>query len=151
MGIYLLSAVAYWADPRPLPVPVDGVSAVRLRSNFGAPRGGGKRRHAGADIFAKRGTKVRAPGLGIVVYRGNMWLGGKVVYTLGHRGILCYYAHLDDWEEGLHIGQIVRSGTVLGTVGNTGNARTTRPHLHFGTRPIALMLIAVDPVDLFQR
>lgn len=148
--LYFASALAYWADPRPLPVPVEGVSAGNLRSTYGAPRSGGKRRHEGVDIFARRGTPVRSPGFGIVVYRGNMPLGGRVVYTFGHRGMLCYYAHLDRWAEELHIGQIVRPGTLLGTVGNTGNARTTRPHLHFETRPLPIALRSVDPVSLLQ-
>src|SRR5690606_26698236 len=41
-----------------------------------------------------------------------------------------YYAHLD--SHAVQAGQRVRVGDTLGYVGNTGNARTTAPHLHFG-------------------
>jgi hypothetical protein len=46
------------------------------------------------------------------------------------RGVRLYYAHLD--EQLVRTGSVVRAGDVLGRVGNTGNARTTAPHLHFG-------------------
>ena len=83
-----------------------------------------------------------------VVRVGTNRLGGKVVWTVGERGLLCYYAHLDRWAPGLAAGQLVRRGQRLGSVGNTGNARTTRPHLHFETRPLHRGLMAVDPVPV---
>lgn len=137
-GLFLL-------DWEPLAVPVDGVRAARLTSTFGAPRGGGTRQHEGVDIFARRGTPVRAAGWGVVVAKKTNSLGGKVVYTLGRRGTLCYYAHLDRWAD-VAVGDLVTEDTVLGYVGNTGNARTTPPHLHFETRPLFLGLRPVDPV-----
>ena len=54
------------------------------------------------------------------------------MWVLGPGGERHYYAHLDDWAPGLHVWQRVHSGATLGTVGNTGNARTTPPHLHYG-------------------
>ena len=42
-----------------------------------------------------------------------------------------YYAHLDRWVGGLREGMVVSRGDTIGYVGNTGNALTTPPHLHF--------------------
>lgn len=147
LGLYGLALLAYVADARPLGSPVRGVRASSVRSTFGAPRPGG-RRHAGADVFARRGTDVLAAHDGVVVHVGTNRLGGIVVHTLGRRGVLCYYAHLDRVAAGVDPGDPVSEGDVLGYVGNTGNARTTAPHLHFEARPIALGLRAVDPVGL---
>lgn len=90
--------------------------------------------------------------------RGEVWrvgldpLGGRVVTVLGDGPALYYYAHLDDWAEGLKVGQRVERGTLLGIVGNTGNARTTPPHLHFGVYRVGLISsTAVDPAPLLKR
>jgi murein DD-endopeptidase MepM/ murein hydrolase activator NlpD len=150
VGLWALGAAAFWLDPRPLDVPVQGIARARVRSSFGFPRDGGRRRHQGADLFAARGTPVVAAASGVVVARGTTPIGGRVVYTFGRRGVLCYYAHLDRWNEDVGIGDMVGEGDVLGYVGDTGNARGTRPHLHFETRPLALALVAVDPVSLLR-
>lgn len=143
-------AAAYWLDPVPLDVPVQGMPRSQVRSSFGAPRDGGRRRHRGADLFARRGTPVVAAASGIVVFKGTLPLGGRVVYTFGRRGVLCYYAHLDRWADELSVGDLVAAGAPLGAVGDTGNARGTHPHLHFETHPAAYALAAVDPVDLLR-
>jgi murein DD-endopeptidase MepM/ murein hydrolase activator NlpD len=83
---------------------------------------------------------------------GNDSLGGRVVTVLGEGRSLYYYAHLDDWADGLMKGQRVERGMVLGTVGNTGNARTTPPHLHFGVYRLGLFRNrAVDPAPLLAK
>lgn len=150
LALYAAFALAYVADARPLASPVRGVRAASVTSTFGAPRPGG-RRHQGADIFARRGTPVLAVHDGVVAHVGTNRLGGIVVHTLGRRGVLCYYAHLDRVADGVDPGDVISEGEVLGYVGNTGNARTTAPHLHFETRPIALGLRAIDPVLLLNR
>jgi murein DD-endopeptidase MepM/ murein hydrolase activator NlpD len=72
-----------------------------------------------------------------------------VVTVLGEGPALYYYAHLDDWAQGLAPGQEVKAGAALGTVGNTGNARTTPPHLHFGVYRLGLFSTrAVDPAPM---
>lgn len=127
--------------------PVPGVSARGLQSIFGDPRDAGRRRHEGVDIFAKAGTHVLAAADGIVSRVGETPLGGRVVWVADvGRGIRYYYAHLQ--EQLVTTGAFVRAGDVLGTVGNTGNARTTPPHLHFGI--YARGEGAIDP-DAFIR
>lgn len=117
--------------PSALPVPVEGVRANRIADTWGAARSQG-RSHEGVDIFATRGTAVRSSTDGVVLAVRDGGLGGRQVWVLGPGGQRHYYAHLDDWAPGLARMDIVRPGTVLGTVGDTGNARGTPPHLHYG-------------------
>ncbi|MGB3849157.1 MAG: M23 family metallopeptidase [Tunicatimonas sp.] len=109
--------------------PVAGHNSRAVGSFYGAPRDGGARSHRGVDIFAPRGTPVVAASAGVVSARTGSRLGGKVVW-LKARGMNQYYAHLD--SQAVRPAQRVRAGDTLGWVGNTGNARTTPPHLHFG-------------------
>jgi murein DD-endopeptidase MepM/ murein hydrolase activator NlpD len=116
-----------------LAFPVQGASSGDIGSRFGAPRDGGAREHHGVDIFVERGTPVVAVADGSVrVDTGG--LGGKHIWLTG--GFMkigsarYYYAHLDEFA--VASGDRVSRGDVVGYVGNTGNARSTPPHLHFG-------------------
>ena len=117
--------------PESLPVPVQGVSPRQVADTFGAPRGA-DRRHEGVDIFAARGTPVLSTTRGVVASISERGLGGRQAWVLGPAGERHYYAHLDDWAPGLAEGDVVEPGTPLGSVGDTGNARGTPPHLHYG-------------------
>jgi murein DD-endopeptidase MepM/ murein hydrolase activator NlpD len=110
-----------------LTFPIEGREGERVASSFGNPRDG--REHEGIDIFAPRGTRVIAAAGG-VSSAGTNNLGGNVVWIRTSRGQSHYYAHLDGQLVGT--GTRVRAGEPIGTVGNTGNARGTPPHLHFG-------------------
>jgi len=118
------------APPSSLPVPVEGVAPHRLSDTWGAARSGG-RSHEGIDIFAPRGTPVLAATRGVVTRRGDNPLGGHVVTVMGPGRQWHYYAHLEDWSD-VEAGDWVEAGTVLGYVGNSGNAAGTPPHLHYG-------------------
>jgi len=111
--------------------PVSGLTSRAVQSGFGAQRDSGTRSHEGIDIFAPRDTPVVAVTDGIA-YTDTNGLGGNVVWL--RDGLIgatrYYYAHLDRWA--IDGSVRVREGDVLGYVGNTGNARTTSPHLHFG-------------------
>ncbi len=114
-----------------LAFPVEGAGNRAVQSFFGADRDAGRRRHHGIDIFAPRGTPVLAATDGFVRSISPNELGGNVVWlTDVRRRQTLYYAHLD--RHHVSAGQEVRTGDTLGFVGNTGNARGTRPHLHFG-------------------
>jgi murein DD-endopeptidase MepM/ murein hydrolase activator NlpD/SH3-like domain-containing protein len=114
-----------------LAFPVRGYDDLAIQSVFGAPREGGRRSHNGVDIFARRGTPVLAAADGTVRRVEVTNLGGKVVWLRDPaRRSSLYYAHLD--SQAVRNGQEVRAGDIVGFVGNTGNARTTPPHLHFG-------------------
>jgi hypothetical protein len=113
-----------------LAFPVEGRDSRAVRSFWGADRDAGARSHQGIDVFAPRGTPVLAGADG-VAWAGENRLGGTVVFLRDpSRGQSLYYAHLD--RHAVATGQRVRVGDTVGFVGNTGNARTTAPHLHFG-------------------
>lgn len=119
------------AEPAlPYPMPVQGASPRRLTDQWGAPRSGG-RRHQGIDIFAPCGTPVLSATEGIVFTVGENALGGQIVRVLGPGGNWHYYAHLSRYGD-VTRGDRVQPGTVLGYVGQTGNARGTPCHLHYG-------------------
>ncbi|HVK98025.1 MAG TPA: M23 family metallopeptidase, partial [Flavisolibacter sp.] len=124
-----------------LAFPVADKSA-KIGSFWGAARDAGARSHEGIDIFAPRGTPAVAAADGIVTSVSENNLGGKVVFMRpSGKDYNLYYAHLH--EQLVTNGQTVKQGEKLGTVGNTGNARTTSPHLHFG---IYTMGGAIDPL-----
>lgn len=116
-------------DPT-LAFPVRPGNERDVGSRFGAPRDAGARSHHGIDIFARRGTPVIAAAPGVVSRANETNIGGKVVWVRDVNGNSLYYAHLDSQAVGS--GQRVEVGDTIGFVGNTGNARTTPPHLHFG-------------------
>jgi len=117
-------------DPA-LAFPVADHGMRDIQSVFGVARDGGRRSHHGVDIFAPRGTPVVASVAGEVNRVDVTSLGGKVVW-IRDRALRrnLYYAHLD--SQAVRNGQWVEVGDTVGFVGNTGNARTTPPHLHFG-------------------
>lgn len=115
MGRFPVAGIAYyrddWLNPRYNPVP---------------------HLHKGLDIFADFGTPVRAPDNGVVTRMTNNPLSGGIgVWTRGTDGTAYYFAHLLERAEGLRVGQRVSVGTVVGFVGDTGNAQGGAPHLHF--------------------
>jgi murein DD-endopeptidase MepM/ murein hydrolase activator NlpD len=116
---------------RGLLVPVRGILASQIPDTYDAPRDGA-RVHNAQDILAKRGTPVLAADDGTILHIGTNALGGNVVWTADpSRRFAFYYAHLDRWAKGLHDGQSVSRGDVLGYVGTSGNAPKDTPHLHF--------------------
>ncbi|HSW31689.1 MAG TPA: M23 family metallopeptidase [Longimicrobiales bacterium] len=114
-----------------LAFPVDGHGESDIHSGFGSARDGGRRSHHGVDIFAPRGTPVLAAAEGVVSRVQVTNLGGKVVWVRdAARNANLYFAHLD--SQAVLPNEEVAIGDTLGFVGNTGNARSTPPHLHFG-------------------
>lgn len=91
--------------------------------------------HQGADLFADHGTPLIAAENGVVERVGVGSLGGNKLWVAGDSGNGYYYAHLSAFAPGVHDGQRVRAGELVGFVGDTGNARGTSPHLHFEIHP----------------
>lgn len=111
--------------------PVTGKNSRAIHSVFGDPRDGGKREHHGVDIFAKRHTPIIAPTEGRIRMAGTKGIGGRVVWLYDtKRNQSLYFAHLEKYL--VEKNQNVHPGDTIGTVGNTGNAKNTPPHLHFG-------------------
>ena len=116
-------------------------------SSFGFPRSGG-RLHQGNDIFAPYGTPLFACERGIVTRMGVDSLGGTKLWIVGESGTSYYYAHLSAFAIGVVDGTIVEPGDVVGFVGNTGNAISTPPHLHFEIHPGGGP--AIDPYPILK-
>jgi peptidoglycan LD-endopeptidase LytH len=110
--------------------PVSG-SKAKAGSFWGASRDGGKRRHEGIDIFAPKLTPAIAAADGYITGVREGGIGGKTVWLRPDgKNVYLYYAHLD--KQLVQEGQFVKKGDVVGLVGNTGNAKYTPSHLHFG-------------------
>jgi murein DD-endopeptidase MepM/ murein hydrolase activator NlpD len=120
-------------SPSGLVIPVAGVSARELHDTYTDSRGGGSRVHNAIDIMAPRGTPVVAASSGVVekLYFSRSG-GGITAYVRSADGRwLHYYAHLDAYAPGLREGGRVKRGDLIGTVGISGNASPSGPHLHY--------------------
>lgn len=122
-----------------LMVPVAGIAASTLHSNWGEPRGGGTRGHQGLDIMAPEGTPVIAAADGAVekLYFSNGGGGVTLYQRSADGGWMFYYAHLRGYAPGIAEGRRVRAGETIAYVGDTGNAGTGNYHLHFGVAMMA--------------
>jgi peptidoglycan LD-endopeptidase LytH len=121
--------------------PVDG--HPRYMDDFGDARWfGGFHRHQGIDVFAKRNTPIRAPFKGRAE-TSTSWAGGLQVYVHGPKGFV-FNAHLE------RVGKLgkVKAGTIVGYVGNSGDAQWSSTHDHFEWHPNGGP--AVDPIKLLN-
>jgi murein DD-endopeptidase MepM/ murein hydrolase activator NlpD len=85
--------------------------------------------HMGVDMRVPAGTPVYPLAAGVVSNVGTDPMGGNVVNVQHAGNVRTYYAHLSTAK--VQKGDKVTTNTELGTVGNTGNASHTFPHLHF--------------------
>lgn len=130
-----------------LSFPVSAAGKPNIGSFWGDGRDNGGRKHEGIDIFAPKLTPAIAAAEGTVTNVTENKLGGLVVFMRPEsRDYTLYYAHLD--KQLVQNGQNVRIGDTIGLVGNTGNARTTPAHLHFG---IYTSGGAIDPLPFVDR
>jgi murein DD-endopeptidase MepM/ murein hydrolase activator NlpD len=111
--------------------PVQG--GASFIDSWGFSRSGG-RSHKGVDMFAPRGTPVVAVVDGRIKFSSNS-LGGLSTHLYTDNSTVYYYTHLDGHPSNVSSGQRVTKGTIVGYVGNSGNARYTSPHNHFEIRP----------------
>jgi murein DD-endopeptidase MepM/ murein hydrolase activator NlpD len=113
--------------------PVFGAGAT-FSSDYGAPRAG-TGWHQGNDIFAPIGVPAIAVADGVLSKVGVNTLGGNRLWLTDDLGNAYYYAHLSGYPANVADGVRVRRGEIIGFVGNTGQAITTPPHLHFEIHP----------------
>jgi murein DD-endopeptidase MepM/ murein hydrolase activator NlpD len=112
--------------------PVRDSDVNDVISVFGADRDGGTRVHHGIDIIAPRGTDILSVSPSRVSRVGERDRGGLTVSLMDEeRGLMIYYAHMQQYGE-VTAGETIHPGTVLGGVGDTGNALGGPPHLHIG-------------------
>jgi murein DD-endopeptidase MepM/ murein hydrolase activator NlpD len=116
-----------------LRVPVDGVNVDTFKGAFTERRtGDGGHTHEAVDILVPRHTPVRAVEDGTIARLFDSKAGGHTIYQFDPtERFAYYYAHLDRYAAGLHDGQRIAAGEVIGYVGTSGNAPAGTPHLHF--------------------
>lgn len=130
---YASAGSAVGAVPRGSYVfPVAG--PARFSDDWLAPRPGG-RSHEGIDIFAAAGTPVVAVADGSLYNVGYNGLGGWRLWLRDGNGTTYYFAHLTSYAPAAREGASVSGGTVVGYVGNSGDAQGASPHLHFEIHP----------------
>ena len=104
---------------------------ANIGSFWGADRDKGIRKHEGVDIFAPARSAAVAVSNGTITSVSENTLGGKVIFLQpDNTAYNVYYAHLD--EQLVQAGQRVTAGETIGLTGNTGSAKYTPSHLHFG-------------------
>jgi murein DD-endopeptidase MepM/ murein hydrolase activator NlpD len=119
----------------PLPLP-PGLSSIllgfgwRLQTNAGQT--GQTVFHGGIDLAAPLGTPVLAAGDGIVAFVGNQGAYGNLVVINHAEGLQTRYGQLT--KLGVKVGQTVKRGTAIATVGQSGRPSSPEPHLHFEVR-----------------
>jgi murein DD-endopeptidase MepM/ murein hydrolase activator NlpD len=130
IGAFALLLAAGFVAPELAVIPVEGAGPRDWNPrSFWFEPWGASGVHKGIDIFAPKGRRVVATTYGLVLFRGEIERGGKVVVALGPKWRLHYYAHLDSVQTGLFTP--LRPGSALGTVGDSGNAAGKPPHLHY--------------------
>ena len=138
------SSYPYFTEKWLCPVP----DYTRISSHFGSRRilnNIKKQGHSGTDLAAPIGTSVFAPADGKIVFiHQDMFLTGKTILIDHGFGIFSSYSHLNSIN--VKLNQIVKSGFLLGTVGQTG--RATGPHLHW---TITWYGVRVNPEDFLQQ
>lgn len=136
--------------PGPMPVATPSVAAypapvgathifpvaggAQTSDDWGTDRAGGTP-HRGIDLFAVAGSPVVAVSDGTLFRVGWNSVGGWRLWLRDTWGNEFYYAHLASYAPGMKDGAQVRAGAVLGIVGNSGDATTSPPHLHFEVHP----------------
>lgn len=98
--------------------------------------------HKGVDIFAKRNTQIKSATRGLVVYTGQNDMGGNIVVVLGPKWRFHYYAHLEDTKAKRF--SMVNRQSVIGTVGDSGNAKGKPTHLHYTIATIVPQVWLLD-------
>jgi murein DD-endopeptidase MepM/ murein hydrolase activator NlpD len=125
----LVILIAGFLIPESARIPVDGATRKDWNpKSFWYEPWGQSGVHKGIDIFAAHGTPVVSAVPGVVVFRGQLGIGGNVVAVLGPKWRVHYYAHL---AEPPAAPLLVAPGEPIGAVGTSGNAAGKAPHLHY--------------------
>lgn len=129
--------------PQDLQMPVQGASSKDYNSqSFWFYPWGQSVTHKGVDIFANKGTAIHSSTAGIVLYSGDISIGGNSVIVLGPKWRIHYYAHLNELNSSSF--SFVTKNSTIGTVGASGNAAGKPPHLHYSIATIIPYVWRID-------
>lgn len=132
----------------PLIFPVSGSSSYI--DTFGAARDGGSRTHKGADIFGKKGQALLAAAPGKIADIGKGSRSGYFLKLKDKEGNIYFYVHLNNdkpgtddgkggtttaYVKGIKEGVSVIAGQKIAYMGDSGNAESSKPHLHYEIWP----------------
>ena len=140
---------------RKFEIPVEGVKPDQLVRSFDERRSG-THAHEAIDILAPRNTPVKAVDDGTIARLFESKAGGRTIYQFDPTEQFCYYyAHLERYADGLHEGDKVKKGQVIGYVGTSGNAPKNTPHLHFAIFKLTSAKhwwegTPIDPYDILR-
>ncbi len=133
--------------PQKFSMPVDGATKTSYNAkSFWYYPWGKSGTHKGVDIFAKEGTNINSAVSGLVIYTGELGMGGNVVVVLGPKWRIHYYAHLKEIKTSTF--SWASREELIGTVGTSGNAKGKPPHLHYS---IATLLPYFWRIDSDQQ
>lgn len=132
------AAIPVYTGSQSLGVLANPMSHMEISSPYGASRG--SRRHAGIDLRNPKGTPFAAAADGVVIYASYSGSYGNIIKIDHGGGLQTYYAHCDSMY--VSVGETVKKGQTIGTVGSTGNA--TGNVLHFEVR---INGVAQNPVN----
>ncbi len=141
-----INALPSVAEQAVLMLVLFGVGVKNISPNFGDPRDGGARSHEGEDIMAAKGTPIVSPTPAVVIRTGVGSGEGNYVTTANPGGETFVYMHLDRFGEGVAAGTVLAQGSLVGYVGNTGNASGGAAHLH-----LEIHNSSGTPTDPFPR
>ncbi len=128
--IFTLFLLIGFFVPEPKFIPVSGASKNDWnKDSFWFEPWGASITHKGIDIFGDKGTPLLASSHLLIIYTGELSRGGKIIIGLGPKWRLHYFAHLDSIS--VNSGNTVKAGTVIGAIGDTGNALGKPAHLHY--------------------
>jgi len=106
--------------------------------------------HSGVNLLAAKGTPVQAIAQGTVAFAGEKASYGNLVIINHSGGLQSRYSQLDSVK--VSVGQQVKKGDLVGTVGTTGTPTLSQPYLHFEVRSSSsLGWVAQDPKAYLQR
>jgi murein DD-endopeptidase MepM/ murein hydrolase activator NlpD len=144
IGWFFLTIVGIgFLYPQNFSMPVEGATKTSYsQKSFWFYPWGKSGTHKGVDIFAKQGTQVRSSTSGIVLYTGQLRLGGNVVIVLGPKWRIHYYAHLDKIETASYA--LISNGEQIGSVGTSGNAAGKPAHLHYSINTLIPYVWRID-------
>lgn len=141
--VLLLIITAGLLIPESLIIPVkDATKSDWNHQSFWYAPWGKSGVHKGIDIFASKHTPLLSASKGLVLFTGDLNLGGKVVVILGPKWRVHYYAHLETISTSGF--SLVSASDSIGTVGDSGNAKGKQAHLHYSITTLLPYFWRVD-------